>query len=199
MAENKKSSIGGKSACHLLNIKEPERTAKRLKLSFQRIHATVSQGSQNKQVDASLTLIDISETGVGVFTEKLLSKGSTVELCVAEPKPIQVKAVVAWSVPVASGILMRRYPFRSGLQFLFESEAQRAALLEFIQRAKLSTSEAVKQEPSPAEAAPASAETTPAEVPAAEAAATETPAAEAPAETPSGASESGDDSGSKAA
>lgn len=151
MAENKKTSIGGRSTCHLLNIKEPERTAKRLKLSFQRIRASVSQANGGKQ-DASLTMIDISETGVGVFTEKLLSKGSTVEFSVSEPKPLQLKAVVAWSIPVASGIMMRRYPFRSGLQFLFENDSQRAAVMEFIQRTKLSTSEAAKQQPAPAAA-----------------------------------------------
>jgi hypothetical protein len=135
MADTKKSSIGGRNTCHLLNIKKPDHTAKRLKMSFQRTNATVSsQHNGGKQVSASMTLIDISESGVGLFTEKLLPKGTTVQLSVTEPRALHVSAVVAWSVPVNSGIMQRKFPFRAGLQFLYESDVQRAAVIEFIQQ-----------------------------------------------------------------
>ena len=102
MADNKKSSITGKSTAHLLNIKQPSRVAKRLKLNFRRTHATVHLLKTGKTVDAAMGLIDISETGTGIFTSELLLKGAAVEICVTEPRLVKVKGLVAWSVPVRS-------------------------------------------------------------------------------------------------
>lgn len=134
MAENKKSSINNKSTCHLLNIKQPERVANRLKFTFQRTSAVISLLKLDKNVEASISMVDISEAGAGVFTSELLLKGSTVELCLTEPRILKVKCLVAWSVPVQSGIHNKRYPFRSGLQFVFQNEMQRSAVMEFIQK-----------------------------------------------------------------
>lgn len=134
MAENKKSSINNKSTCHLLNIKQPERVANRLKFTFQRTTAVISLLKLDKNVEASISMVDISEAGAGVFTSELLLKGSTVELCLTEPRILKVKCLVAWSVPVQSGIHNKRHPFRSGLQFVFQNEMQRSAVMEFIQK-----------------------------------------------------------------
>ncbi len=134
MAENKKSSISTKSTCHLLNIKQPERVANRLKFTFQRTAAVISLLKMDKNVQASISMVDISEAGAGVFTSELLLKGSTVELCLTEPRILKVKCLVAWSIPVQSGINNKRYPFRSGLQFVFQNEMQRTAVIEFIQK-----------------------------------------------------------------
>lgn len=134
MAENKKSSINNKSTCHLLNIKQPERVANRLKFTFQRTSAVISLLKLDKNVEASISMVDISEAGAGVFTSELLLKGSTVELCLTEPRILKVKCLVAWSIPVQSGIHNKRYPFRSGLQFVFQNEMQRSAVMEFIQK-----------------------------------------------------------------
>jgi hypothetical protein len=134
VAENKKSSINTKSTCHLLNIKQPDRVANRLKFSFQRTSALISVLKLNKNVQASISMVDISEAGAGVFCSELLLKGSTVELCLTEPRILKVKCLVAWSVPVQSGIHNKRYPFRAGLQFVFQNEIQRTALLEFIKK-----------------------------------------------------------------
>ncbi len=134
MAENKKSSINTKSTCHLINIKQPDRVANRLKFSFKRASALISVLKLNKNVEASISMVDISEAGAGVFCSELLLKGSTVELCLIEPRILKVKCFVAWSVPVQSGIHNKRYPFRAGLQFVFQNEMQRVALLEFIQK-----------------------------------------------------------------
>ncbi len=134
MSDNKKTSIGGKSTCHLLNIKQPERAAKRLKLSFRRAGATLNLLNVDKPIPASLGLLDLTENGGGFFTASLLPKGSKVEICVTEPKLLRVKGIVAWSVPVSSGVEAQRFPFRSGIQFLFENEVQRTAVLEFIQK-----------------------------------------------------------------
>jgi len=153
VAENKKTSIGGKSSCHLLNIKQPERTAKRLKLTFRRTRATVNVLKADRAVDASISLMDVSEAGAGVFTQDLLLKGSTVELCLTEPKILKLKALVAWSVPIVSGIQSTRFPFRSGLQFVFENETQRATLLEFIQKMNLDPIENFKPSQNGAEPA----------------------------------------------
>jgi hypothetical protein len=176
MAENKKSSIGGKSSCHLLNIKQPDRAAKRIKLSFQRTRATLSVLKLNKTVEASLGLIDMSDSGAGLFTGELLLKGSSVDLCITEPMILRVRAIVAWSVPVHSGIQKARFPFRSGLQFVFENETQRTTVLDFMQRVQLDPLERARSTlnaPAPAvEAAPAEAP------PAAEVTAESTPSAE---------------------
>lgn len=153
MADNKKSSIGGKSTCHLLNVKQPDRVASRIKFSFKRTHATINILKTGRIMDASLGFIDISETGAGFFTEDLLLKGSTVEVCVMEPRILKLKALVAWSVPIKSGIKGGHYAFRSGLQFIFENEIQRSTLLEYIQKANSDPLEYAKggvvAEPSP--------------------------------------------------
>ncbi len=152
MAENKKSSINNKSTCHLLNIKQPERVANRLKFTFQRTSAVVSLLKMDKNVEASISMVDISDAGAGVFTSELLLKGSTVELCLTEPRILKVKCLVAWSIPVHSGIHNKRYPFRSGLQFVFQNEMQRSAVIEFIQKINTDPLENLKShamEPSP--------------------------------------------------
>jgi len=135
VADNKKSSIGGKTTCHLLNIKSPDRVANRIKFSFKRTRATITVLKTGRVVDASMGFIDISETGAGFFTEQLLLKGSTVEVCVMEPRILKLKSLVAWSVPVKSGIKNGQYGFRSGLQFIFDNEIQRSTLVEFINKA----------------------------------------------------------------
>lgn len=133
MADGKKSSIGGKSTCHLLNIKEPARVAKRMKVAFQRANAAISLVKQGKTVEATMGLLDISETGAGFFTNMLLGKGSLIEINLHEPRPLKIKGRVAWSVPITSGIDKRRYPFRSGVQFLFDKEAERTSLKEYME------------------------------------------------------------------
>jgi hypothetical protein len=135
VSDIKKSSIGGKSTCHLLNIKSPGRVAKRIKFSFKRTRATITVLKTDRVVDASMGFIDISETGAGFFTQQLLLKGSTVEVSVMEPRILKVKALVAWSVPLKSGIQNGQFGFRSGLQFIFENEVQRTTLVEFINKA----------------------------------------------------------------
>jgi hypothetical protein len=149
VADNKKSSISTKSTCHLLNIKQPTRVNKRIKLSFRRTNATVNILKTGKSVVASMGLIDLSESGAGLFTNELLLKGSTVEVCITEPRLLKVKGVVAWSVPVQSGVHNRKYGFRSGMQFVFENEMQRAAVLEYIQSVNMDPLENVKSNLNP--------------------------------------------------
>ena len=174
MADSKKSSIGGKTTCHLVNIKQPDRVAKRLKLSFQRTRATITLLKTNRAVECSLSLLDVSEVGLGAFTAELLLKGSTIEFCLTEPHLLKIKALVAWSIPVSSGVQNRQFGFRSGLQFLFENEMQRSALQDFIQKVNTDPLELVKNPPAvPVTPAPASglADASPPAAPASEAAA----------------------------
>lgn len=156
MAENKKSSISTKSTCHLLNIKQPARVDKRLKLSFRRTNAILNVLKTNKSVEASMGLIDLSETGAGFFTHELLIKGSTVEVCITEPRLLKVKGVVAWSVPVQSGVESSRFKFRSGMQFVFENEIQRTAVIEYVQAVNMDPLENLKANPGTAAPMPAS-------------------------------------------
>lgn len=143
MADSKKSSIAA-NTIHLLHLKTPERTGKRLKLSFQRTPGMVSIVKSGKRVDISLSLLDISETGVGFFCDQLLLKGSTIELILSEPKVLKLLGLVAWSVPIKSGIHQAKFGFRSGMQFQFENEIQRAALIDFIQKIAIEPAEQFK-------------------------------------------------------
>ncbi len=135
MGDNKKSSISRRSTCYLLNLKQPTQTAKRLKLSFQRTAATVTIPKSDRTVEASVGLLDVSETGAGVFTPELLNKGSTVELCITEPVVLKVRGIVAWSAPVHSGVHQGKFKCRSGIQFVFEGDSQLASVKEFVKRA----------------------------------------------------------------
>lgn len=131
MADAKKSSIKNSSSCHLLNIKDPKRVKQRLKLSFQRVKAKVAILKSGNLVDASLALIDISESGAGFFSDRILPKGAMVELMLTDPRMLKAKGVVVWSVPVDSGMDTRGFPFRNGVQFVYENELQRTAVIEF--------------------------------------------------------------------
>jgi hypothetical protein len=144
MADAKKSSIGGKTTCHLVNIKHPDKVAKRMKLSFARTRATVTVLRADRTVNASLSFLDLSENGTGLFTSELLLKGSTVELCITEPHLLRVRAVVAWSIPKHSGLHIQAFGFRSGLQFMCENEVQRTAIAEFIRKVNTDPIEAMR-------------------------------------------------------
>ena len=133
MAENaKKSSIGGKSTAHLVNIKKPKEVRKRLKLVFQRVPAKLTLQKGKEPVKVSLALVDISETGAGFFTSRMLTKGAAVELTILEPKPMTVRGLVIWCTPMQSGMHVLKYPFRAGVQFSFDSEEERTRLKEYI-------------------------------------------------------------------
>lgn len=135
MGDSKKSSISKRSSCYLLNLKQPEKTAKRLKLSFQRTAATVSLLKSDHTVEASVGFLDVSETGAGVFTPELLNKGTWVELCITEPVILKVKGIVAWSMPVTSGVHQGKFRCRSGIQFVYDGDTQRDVVKEFMKRA----------------------------------------------------------------
>lgn len=135
MADNKKSSISKRSSCYLLNLKQPDKTARRLKLSFQRISATVGLAKSDRTVEASVGFLDVSETGAGVFTPELLNKGSVVELCITEPMILKVRGIVAWSAPISSGIHQGKFKCRSGIQFVFDGETQRESVKDFVKKA----------------------------------------------------------------
>ncbi len=137
----KKSSIGGKSTAHLVNIKKPKEVRKRLKLVFQRVPAKLTLQKGKEPVNVSLALVDISETGAGFFTSRMLAKGAAVELAILEPKPMTVKGLVIWCTPMQSGMHVLKYPFRAGVQFSFDSEEERAKLMEYIKA--LSTDDSI--------------------------------------------------------
>lgn len=224
MSDTKKSSIAKTSSCHLLNVKQPDRAFKRLKLSFRRTSAFVNILRLNRKVEVSLGLIDVSQEGAGVFVGEMITKGTTVELCVTDPYLLKVKAVVAWCVPIQSRVASGKYSFRAGMQFQIENEMQKTAIKEFMDKVATGAkaSDAVPAEvngphihpenalpadpaallaspaaPAPlAEGAPA-ADAVPPVAEAAAPAAPETPVAEAPAAEPALAGES--DPGSKAA
>lgn len=196
----KKTSKQGNS-CHLLNVKQPVRSLERLKLSFQRVDAKLTAMKANKEYDVGLTLLDVSETGVGIYCNHMLSKGVAVELSILEPKILKVRGFVAWCVPAESKMnsLVVKYPYRSGIQFVFESDLQRVAIKEFMQKVRTKPDQRVATEvpvaapapdaapttapAEPAAAAPVTPAASPAATPAPEAAATApaTPAAEAAA------------------
>ncbi len=144
MGDSKKSSISKRSSCYLLNLKQPDKTAKRLKLTFQRTAASVSVLKSERVVEATVGFLDVSETGAGVFTPELLNKGSWVELCITEPMILKVRGVVAWSMPVNSGVHAGKFKCRSGIQFVLENEAQKESVLEFIKRAGSDPVDAMK-------------------------------------------------------
>lgn len=144
MAENKKISIGGKSTCHLLNIKEPTRTTKRIKLSFLRTDAVITLVKSGSNVEAKVGLIDISLSGAGFFTDGLMPKGALVEVTITEPYLLKINGVVAWSVPVSSGLIKQKFNFRTGIQFHFDNEVKKTALGEFIQKVNSDPSESLQ-------------------------------------------------------
>ncbi|MGZ3650096.1 MAG: PilZ domain-containing protein [Bdellovibrionota bacterium] len=197
MADNKKSSISKRSSCYLLNLKQPDKTARRLKLSFQRTSASVVILKADRHVEASVGFLDVSETGAGIFTPELLHKGALVELCITEPAVMKVRGIVAWSIPVTSGIHAGKFRCRSGIQFVFDGESQKVALLEFVRKAGLDPIENIRSSmaaapapapvaevPSVTEAAPAAPETKAAEGAANPPAAEVTPVAAVEVATP---------------
>lgn len=144
MADNKKSSISKRSSCYLLNLKQPEKTARRLKLSFQRTSASIVLLKADRTVEGTVGFLDVSETGAGIFTPELLHKGAMVLLCITEPSVLKVRGIVAWSIPVTTGIHAGKFNCRSGIQFVFESEVERVSLQEFVRKAGMDPIEQIK-------------------------------------------------------
>ena len=178
MADNgKKSSIANSSSAHLINIKRPGEVRQRLKLVFQRISARMCLKKNEEELSIALALIDLSVTGAGFFTSRMLSKGTPVELIVADPIPTKVSGSVVWCTPMQSGMHILKFPFRAGVKFSFATDEERQSFSTYIER--LSKDHSLQANEAPA-AAPAE-EATPAATPAAESA----PAvAEAPAPAP---------------
>ncbi len=128
-----------------MNVKRPEKTAKRLKLSFQRATAAVVITKASRTVEATVGLLDVSESGAGVFTTELLHKGSMIELRISEPSPVSARGIVAWSVPMAgSGLQEGKFNCRSGIQFVFTGDAQRASVVEFVTKVGMDPIENLK-------------------------------------------------------
>jgi hypothetical protein len=183
MADGKKSSISRRSGCYLLNLKTPDKTAKRLKLSFQRTLATVTLLKIDRRIEASLGFVDVSETGAGVFTPELLYKGAQVELSVTDPIVLKVRGIVAWSIPVKSSIHGAKFGCRSGIQFVFDNEAEAQNVREFVRKSVLDPLDKFRADPAaaiaavapPASATPVEAPTSPAPADAAVAVAPVTP------------------------
>jgi hypothetical protein len=134
MADAKKSSIQKKSGCYLLNIKQPDRTAKRIKASFQRMSVSINTLKSERTVSAAVGLIDLSERGAGFFTSELLAKGCVVEVMITEPVVLKIRALVAWSIPIETGLQECRFPCRSGLQFIYDNEQQRQSVCDFLEK-----------------------------------------------------------------
>jgi hypothetical protein len=133
MADNaKKSSIAGRATAHLVNIKKPKEVRKRLKLIFQRVPARMKLQKGSEEVKVSLALVDISDSGAGFFTNRMLTKGAGVELSVLEPKPMTVRGLVVWCTPMQSGMHVLKYPFRAGVQFSFTNAEERLQFVAYI-------------------------------------------------------------------
>lgn len=120
-----RKSVGGK--VHLLNQKEPTRNLQRLKQGLRRVTATVRLNRSSHTVTGSLSLLDIREEGVPLFTSELLPKGSPVHLVVDGLVPFRADGVVAWSIPQASKVLTSTLHFRTAIQLIFSREEEKNA------------------------------------------------------------------------
>lgn len=149
MADSKKSSIQKKSGAYLLNIKHPERTAKRIKIGLQRIHVSIVNVRTEYQVHGAVGFVDISETGAGFFTAELLTKGTMVEVCFTEPSVLKVRALVAWSIPITTRVQSARFPCRAGLQFVYDNEEQKSDMKIFIEQLSADPVEVFKRKQLP--------------------------------------------------
>jgi hypothetical protein len=165
MSQAKKSSIGGKSTCHLLHLKKPEEAKRSIRLKFQRTSVQVTSRKHGKTFQGSMGLLDISEAGVGLFTDSLLLKGTKVQFHMDEPRTLNLSAVVAWSIPVKGAVPKANMKFRTGLQFYFEGEEQRKSLIDFLALLRVDPLEALhiktpeaQQQPAVSEAPAPSAE-----------------------------------------
>lgn len=139
MADNggKKSSTGNKT-CHLPNIRNPKRVAERLKVSFQRVSASITNIRSGKNVDSEMVLIDVSEGGVGLFARKSLAIGSNVKVALQDPMPLEVKGIITWCVPTQSMMdtTKIRHTFRCGVRFIYASDVEKNAVLDYCQRVR---------------------------------------------------------------
>lgn len=128
----KRTSNTAKSTAHLLNIKKPGEVKKRLKLAFQRVPAKMNLVRNQETFHIALALVDVSETGAGFFLSRMVNKGSLVEFEITDPRPMKVKGLVAWCVPMNSGMHVLKHPFRAGIQFVFDSEEERTKVASFV-------------------------------------------------------------------
>lgn len=75
-------------------------------------------------------LHDLSPEGIGLFVEKKLEIGETIDLVLPAPQRLELRGRVAWcrEVPSYRVLKKKRLPYRIGVQFQFASSENRQAL-----------------------------------------------------------------------
>lgn len=85
-------------------------------------------------------LSDVTPSGVGVFAQSPVFPGSTISLTIPMKQPFYARARVTWCREVlernSSIVSENNFRFRLGLQFVFESEQDRKAALDFYNHLK---------------------------------------------------------------
>ncbi len=112
--------------------KKRERQRNRKPLHIKRVVGDLKLlGSDGQISQVRVILNDLTPKGVGIFCEKPLMVGKEVALTIDEPKPIYLRARIAWCQEVdSSGHIISSNPsnYRVGLMFLYETAAEQAAV-----------------------------------------------------------------------
>lgn len=100
------------------------------------IYASFEELSQpTERFPVRVLLSDVTPSGTGIFAQHQVSPGSMISLSIPMKRPFYARARVAWCREVldrnSSIVSETTYKFRLGLEFLFESEQERAAAHEF--------------------------------------------------------------------
>jgi hypothetical protein len=115
--------------------KKRERQRNRKPLHIKRVTGDLKFiGSDADISHVRVVLNDITPKGVGVFCESALMVGREVALTIEEPKPIYLRARIAWCQEVEStGHIISANPcnYRIGLMFLYETAAEQAAVKQW--------------------------------------------------------------------
>lgn len=117
----------------------------RLSLSIKRISGileiTSTQGNP-RRTPIRLILNDLSLEGAGFFCQETLPAEQKVKFIIESPGPLEANATVVWCQEHGAThhvFSQEIYPYRAGIQFLFEKEDQKSQLQELLKLIKKPT------------------------------------------------------------
>jgi len=99
-----------------------------------RVSAEVKIDDTGEIINCRVFLTDLSPSGVGLFINEQIEKGTELSMVIEQPKHLYVKGEVVWCTPYTLDtkiISNDVFKFRIGVKFLFDFPEEQEALKKY--------------------------------------------------------------------
>jgi len=125
----------------IAEAKKQERDYSRLHIHFKRIAASIQilslealENDQLPRIEVRAILNDLTQEGVGLYSQEALNPGQEVLLTFEKPHFLEITAKVKWCQihnPNSHIITSQPFSYRLGVEFLIKNEEETAAVQDF--------------------------------------------------------------------